>query len=49
MIGFVDETRTEWRRWLLSGIIVLMAHGSLGAAIMHWREMDDQTIRLVPW
>jgi protein TonB len=41
MIGFVDETRTEWRRWLLSGFIVLMAHGSLGAAIMHWREMDD--------
>lgn len=41
MIGFVDETRTEWRRWLLSGIIVLMAHGSLAAAIMHWREMDE--------
>jgi protein TonB len=40
MIGFVDETRTEWRRWLLSGIIVLMAHGSLGAAIMYLRDDD---------
>src|SRR3954464_7531737 len=41
MIGLVDETRTEWRLWLLSCIIVLMADGSLAAAIMHWREMGE--------
>src|SRR4051795_6953062 len=41
MIGIVDEDRTGWRRWLLSGIIVVMAHGSLAAAILHWNDSDE--------
>ena len=49
MIGFVDETRTEWRRWLLSGVMVVMAHGSLAAAIMRWSEdePDDPASAMV--
>src|ERR1700750_3020118 len=41
MIGCVDENRTAWRSWLLSGIIVVMAHGTLAATIMHWNDDDD--------
>jgi protein TonB len=41
VIGLVDENRTGWTRWLLSAAIVVMAHGTLAAAIMHWNDDDD--------
>lgn len=36
MIGF-DDTRAL-PRWLLSGAIVLLAHGGVAAAIVHWHD-----------
>jgi protein TonB len=41
MIGLGDDSRAGWRRWLMSGVIVIMAHGAVAAAIMHWSEMDE--------
>src|SRR5262245_26686800 len=41
MIGLIDDYRTEWRRWLLSGVVVLAAHGALAAGLMYWHEEDD--------
>jgi periplasmic protein TonB len=36
---FADSTPTDLRRWLISGAIVLMAHGGLAAAILaHWES-----------
>ena len=35
------ETRRELQRWLISGAIVLMAHGVLAAGLAHWRDLDE--------
>jgi protein TonB len=35
------ETRRELQRWLLSGAIVLMAHGGFAAGLIHWRDLDE--------
>jgi periplasmic protein TonB len=41
MTKFTAERRAEWKRWLLSGAIVVLAHGGFAAAMVHWRDMDD--------
>ncbi len=33
--------RRTLQRWLLSGAVVLMVHGGVAAAIVHWRDGDD--------
>src|SRR4051794_21330133 len=38
---FVADTRRDLQRWLLSGCIVLMAHGGLAAGAMYWHDPDD--------
>ena len=38
---FAGDSRHELRRWLISGAIVVMAHGFLAAALMHWRDNDE--------
>jgi protein TonB len=38
MIGFRDRLSP---RWLLSAAVVLLAHGGVAAAIVHWHESDD--------
>lgn len=35
------DTRRDLQRWLLSGCIVLMAHGGFAAAFVHWRAADE--------
>ena len=30
-----------WPRWIACAAIVLLAHGSVAAALLHWREADD--------
>ena len=39
MIGF-DDARA-WPRWLLSAAIVVLAHGGMAAAMVHWRDAGD--------
>src|SRR5712671_4016192 len=41
MMGFVTESGHEWRRWALSGVIVIMAHGGLAASVVHWLDASD--------
>ena len=31
----------DWPRWTLCAALVLLAHGSVAAALLHWREADD--------
>ena len=38
MSGIGDSA---WPRWLLSAAAVLLAHGGVAAAILHWHETDD--------
>ena len=38
MNGLSDSA---WPRWLLSAAAVLLAHGGVAAAILHWHETDD--------
>ena len=33
--------RGELQRWLLCGVIVIMAHLAIAAALVHWRDVDD--------
>ena len=39
--GFATVSRGELQRWLISGVIVVMAHVALAAALVHWRDIDD--------
>jgi hypothetical protein len=32
---------TAWPRWIACAIIVMLAHGSVAAALLHWHEADD--------
>src|SRR5882757_6787167 len=41
MMGFVTDSGHEWRRWALSGVIVIMAHGGLAASVVHWLDASD--------
>lgn len=36
-----SEDRLRWMRWLLSGTIVVTAHGGLAAAMMHWSQATE--------
>ncbi len=38
MIDLAAQDRRELYRWLISGAIVVMAHGAFAAALMQWRE-----------
>jgi len=38
MSGLRDRA---WPRWLVSAAAVLLAHGGVAAAILHWHETDD--------
>jgi periplasmic protein TonB len=33
--------RRDLPRWVLSGFMVVLAHGAVGAAFVHWRTADD--------
>jgi len=35
------DRRRDLQRWLLSGCIVLMAHGGFAAGFVHWRAADE--------
>ena len=35
------SSTARWLRWLLSAAAVLLAHGGVAAAILHWHETDD--------
>jgi protein TonB len=39
MAVFVDAR--EMPRWILSGFMVMLAHGALAAAFVHWHTVDD--------
>jgi protein TonB len=41
MIARLEDRGPELRRWLLSAAIVLVAHGALAAAVLHWPGDDD--------
>jgi periplasmic protein TonB len=41
MVGLPDEGRREWRRWLMCGVIVVMAHVAVAAALVYTRDVDD--------
>jgi len=41
MKGFVSESGYDWRRWVLSGAIAIMAHGAFAAAVVHWLDASD--------
>jgi protein TonB len=40
MAIFVNARR-ELPRWILSGAMVVLAHGAMGAAFVHWHTIDD--------
>ncbi|MEA2906392.1 MAG: periplasmic protein TonB [Alphaproteobacteria bacterium] len=40
MTALAADTRTELQRWMLSGAIVLMAHGAFATALVHWRDIE---------
>jgi protein TonB len=42
MAFFVDPRR-ELPRWILSGVMVVLAHGAVAAAFVHWRPVDDDS------
>lgn len=39
-LPFVED-RNEVMRWLICGAVVVLFHGAVGAAIMHWNDVDD--------
>jgi protein TonB len=41
VVGLLDEGRREWRRWLICGVIVVMAHVAAAAALVYTRDVDD--------
>jgi periplasmic protein TonB len=40
-MGLFVDPRRELPRWILSGLMVVLAHGALAAAFVHWRTVDD--------
>src|SRR5690348_11918392 len=40
-MDFIVDTRRDLQRWLISGCIVLMAHGGLAAGAIYWHNPDD--------
>ena len=42
-MGLFVNARRELPRWILSGFMVVLAHGAVGAAFVHWRTVDDDT------
>jgi protein TonB len=40
-VQFATDTRRDLQRWLLSGCIVLMAHGGFAAGAIYWHDPDD--------
>jgi len=40
-MAIIVDARRELPRWLLSGVMVVLAHGALAAAFVHWRTVDD--------
>jgi protein TonB len=40
-MGLFVEPRRELPRWIISGLMVVLAHGGVAAAFVHWRTVDD--------
>src|SRR5215470_13609443 len=40
-MGLFVDPRRELPRWILSGFMVVLAHGGVAAAFVHWRTIDD--------
>jgi protein TonB len=40
-MAFFVDARRELPRWILSGFMVVLAHGAVAAAFVHWRTIDD--------
>jgi periplasmic protein TonB len=40
-MGVFVDARRELPRWILSGFMVVLAHGAVPAAFVHWRTVDD--------
>jgi protein TonB len=40
-MGLFVDPRRELPRWILSGLMVVLAHGGVAAAFVHWRAVDD--------
>jgi periplasmic protein TonB len=40
-MAFFVNARRELPRWILSGLMMVLAHGAVGAAFVHWRAVDD--------
>jgi protein TonB len=41
MMSLAADSRRELLRWALCGAIVLAAHGSIAAAMVYWRDLDE--------
>ena len=41
MIGFTAEDLVDLRRWAVCGAIVVLTHGGIAAAMVHWRDSDE--------
>ena len=43
--NFDQESEREWRRWVISGAVVVMAHAGLAAALANWHDFvqGDET------
>src|SRR5438128_5886028 len=40
-MSFAADSRRDFQRWLISGAVVVLAHATIAAGLMHWRDVDD--------